>query len=48
MDRWDIAGMTGTALVTVGIWGLAGQWWAAVFVGVVLLGLYGVRELRRS
>lgn len=47
MDRWDIAGLAGVLLMDAGIWGLAGPWWAAIFAGGVLLGLYGVREIRR-
>ena len=33
-------------LVAAGVWGLAGWAWSAVFVGAVLVLVYGVREIR--
>jgi hypothetical protein len=47
MDRWDIVGMAGAAIVAGGIWGLAGPAWSAVFAGGLVMALYVVRELRR-
>lgn len=45
MDRWDLVGAAGVALVAVGIERLASWPWAAIFVGCVLGALYALREL---
>ena len=46
MDRIDIAGTVGLALVAAGIWLLAGLGWCLILIGAVLVGLFTVREVR--
>lgn len=46
MDRFDALGLVGLSLVTAGVWNLTGWAWASVFVGAVLVLVYGVREIR--
>lgn len=48
MDRVDVAGMAGLALVAAGVWGLAGWPWAAVLVGCSFLSVYVLREVRAA
>lgn len=47
MDRWDVVGGLGIALVTVSIRYLAGPAWDTLFVGVLLMALYILREVRK-
>lgn len=42
--RWDVFGVAGLGLVAVGVFELAGLPWALILIGVVMLGLYVVRE----
>jgi len=46
IDAWDGIGAAGVALVSAGVWRLAGWPWSAMFLGCVLMLLYMVREGR--
>jgi hypothetical protein len=46
VDRIDIAGGAGLALIVCGVWGLSGWPWAVILFGGALVGLYTVREVR--
>lgn len=48
-DGWDVAGLTAIALITGGTSALAGPAWGSILLGMVIGGLYVLREssLRR-
>jgi hypothetical protein len=47
-DGWDVMGVAGVLLLTLGVWDLAGRGWAVITLAIPMLALYGLREFRLS
>lgn len=47
MDRWDFVGAAALLFVAGGVFGLVGASWASIAMGLELMGVYVLVELKK-